>query len=168
MLCMAGASVLNSCSDDDSTPSGNPDMPESGNALICNGVVREIKSAVYTVETPGNGRCFGSGLRLYDLSFADGRACGCGWHADRRRCREDHRQTTFRSRRSYGCRQRNRLWGDRRELLERRRSLESGSLGRVPLGPRRPHFGRNRNRRKNADGRLLRTVQEFRRCGGGR
>ncbi len=55
MLCMAGASVLNSCSDDDSTPSGNPDMPESGNALICNGVVREIKSAVYTVETPGNG-----------------------------------------------------------------------------------------------------------------
>ena len=30
-------------------------MPESGNALICNGVVREIKSAVYTVETPGNG-----------------------------------------------------------------------------------------------------------------
>ena len=114
------------------------------------------------------GRCFGSGLRLYDLSFADGRACGCGWHADRRRCREDHRQTTFRSRRSYGCRQRNRLWGDRRELLERRRSFESGSLGRVPLGPRRPHFGRNRNRRKNADGRLLRTVQEFRRFGGGR
>ena len=55
MLCMAGASVLNSCSDDDSTSSGNPDMPESGNALICNGVVREIKSAVYSVETPGNG-----------------------------------------------------------------------------------------------------------------
>lgn len=55
MLCMAGAVALSSCSDDDSSSSGDPDMPESGNALICNGVVREIKSAVYTVETPGNG-----------------------------------------------------------------------------------------------------------------
>lgn len=55
MLCTAGASILNSCSDNDSTSSGNTDMPESGNALIYNGVVREIKSAVYTVETRGNG-----------------------------------------------------------------------------------------------------------------
>ena len=114
------------------------------------------------------GRCFGSCLRLYDLSLADGRACGCGRHADRRRCRQNYRQTTFRSRRFCGCRQRNRLWGDRRKLLERRRSFESSSLGRIPLGPRRSYFRRNRNRRKNADGRLLRTVQEFRRFGGGR
>ena len=34
------------------------------------------------------------------------------------------------------------------------------------LGPRRSYFRRNRNRRKNADGCLLRTVQEFRRFGG--
>lgn len=171
MLCMAGASVLNSCSDDDSTSSGNPDMPESGNALICNGVVREIKSAVYSVETPGNGEkadaSEAASVYTIYLSPTAGLVDVDGMLiADR--CRQNYRQTTFRSRRFCGCRQRNRLWGDRRKLLERRRSLESGSLGRVPLGPRRSYFRRNRNRRKNADGCLLRTVQEFRRFGGGR
>ncbi len=67
MLCMAGVSVLNSCSDDDSSSSGNPDMPKSGNAVICNDVVREIKSAVYTVETPGNGEKTADSAPVYTI-----------------------------------------------------------------------------------------------------
>ena len=133
MLCMAGASVLNSCSDDDSTSSGNPDMPESGNALICNGVVREIKSAVYSVETPGNGEKADASEAASVYTIYLSPTAGLV-DADGMLIADDAVKITVKQ----------------------------------PLGPRRPHFRRNRNRRKNADGCLLRTVQEFRRFGGGR
>ena len=168
MLCMAGASVLNSCSDDDSTSSGNPDMPESGNALICNGVVREIKSAVYSVETPGNGEKADASEAASVYTIYLSPTAGLV-DVDGMLIADDAVKITVKQPSgavdlaaagngiAYG------------EIDVNSSNVgESSSLGRIPLGPRRSYFRRNRNRRKNADGRLLRTVQEFRRFGGGR
>ena len=171
MLCMAGAVALSSCSDDDSSSSGDPDMPESGNALICNGVVREIKSAVYTVETPGNGEKADvpEAAPVYTIYLSP--TAGLV-DADGMLIADDAVKITVKqpsgavdlTAAGNGI-----VYGEIDVNSSNvGGSLESGSLGRVPLGPRRPHFRRNRNRRQNADGRLLRTVQEFRRFGGGR
>lgn len=81
-------------------------MPESGNALICNGVVREIKSAVYSVETPGNGEKADASEAASVYTIYLSPTAGLV-DVDGMLIADDAvkitRQTTFRSRRFCGC-----------------------------------------------------------------
>lgn len=147
MLCMAGASVLNSCSDDDSTSSGNPDMPESGNALICNGVVREIKSAVYSVETPGNGEKADASEAASVYTIYLSPTAGLV-DVDGMLIADDAVKITVQIQPSWSRRLAAAGNGIAYGEIDVnssnvRRSFESSSLGRIPLGPRRSYFRRN-------------------------